>query len=815
MKKLLWLIGTFLVATAIGGVEIASASTVRRVPQDYSTIQSAIDASVDGDTVLVAPGTYVERIDFKQKIIAVKSSAGADSTILDGDHGGVVVVMAAAAGAKPVLSGFTIENGSDGAIHTGGGPALIENNRITKNRLCGEGAIEAAFSAATIRGNVIDDNLQSGCSGGSGGGVSIRGAGTVKVLDNVIANNKHDSSGGGIALFAAGTPTIARNIISGNSGGSQGGGISIVNRSDALIVNNLIVGNDASRGGGIYWVVPSGATGPYVVNNTIAANSAADGLAVFADGFDAQGTLSNNILVGAGSGAALSCGNLNDPNPPQLAYNDVFNAGTGTAYAGVCSDQTGQNGNISSDPLFVDPGQRDFHLKPAAPAIDAGTSAGAPSTDLDRNGRPADGDGNGIATVDMGAYEFILRGTMTVTPNTVRSGSGGNTLTFTYTARSQMTNGAVSLAVPTGWSAPSLTGTDPGYATASQGVLSVSGRTILVSSLTMGTGQMLTIGFGSKAAGGAGASAPSSGGTQFWLAKQKPLAPAAMVALAVSPQVRVLAPDGSGIMNVSPQSVRFGSSANTLNFIYTAARGGTVNGAVSLIVPAGWSSPSTLGTSAGYVATSRGSIAVSGSTIVVSGLNLLGGNTFTISYGSKAAGGPGATAPAIAGSQTWAANERSSTGGLGTALASSPVVTVLSPDGAGTLTTPTTSVVHGSSGIKITFTYTAATGGIDNGAVQFVVPAGWSAPSTTAAAPGFVTASTGAVSVAGQKVTVSGVTRAGGQTITITYGAKGAGGPGATAPGTAVGPQKWQAKERSTPGGTLNNLSSSPSISVT
>jgi hypothetical protein len=153
-------------------------------------------------------------------------------------------------------------------------------------------------------------------------------------------------------------------------------------------------------------------------------------------------------------------------------------------------------------------------------------------------------------------------------------------------------------------------------------------------------------------------------------------------------------------------------------------------------------------------------------------------------------------------------------------VASGLVVGVAGPaaaaaaNGTGTLTTKTTSVTYGSSAHTITFTYTAATGGVSSGGVHVTVPTGWSAPSTTGTAAGYSTASAGTLTVDGQTIIVLGVTLAAGATLTINYGARGAKGPGAVAT-QSVGPQTWVATEKSTSGGAETNLAKSPVITVT
>jgi serine protease len=408
----------------------AAAATVLRVPQDYPTIQSAIDAAAAGDTVLVAAGTYNETIDFQAKAITVASESGAASTIINGDGVGVVVTMDANAGETPVLRGFTVRNGgphgfTDGAIDTSGGPALIENNTITGNLFCSDGAVTARFSSATIRNNLISGNSQVLCSGGVGGaGVSIGGAGAVQLLNNVITGNTHGSGAGGVELFSAGTPTISGNVIKDNVGWF-GGGMSLANYSDATITNNIIAGNRGAQGGGIYVSVPFGARGPLVVNNTIAANQANDGLAVYASGFFAQTAFVNNILVGDGTASIVECEGTFDPSPPIIRFNDVYNGGTGSEYGGTCTDQTGVNGNISADPSFVDAAGGDFHIR-RGPAVDAGTNTDAPASDIDGDPRPIDGNGDGVAIVDIGADEALP--SADTVPPTITCGPSPSTL---------------------------------------------------------------------------------------------------------------------------------------------------------------------------------------------------------------------------------------------------------------------------------------------------------------------------------------------------------------------------------------------------
>ena len=254
----------FLVVTLIS---IASAQTTIQVPADQPSIQAAINAASNGDTVLVAPGTYHERLDFLGKAITVASTSGPAATTIDGDLAGTVVVFHTTETSASVLRGFTVTHGKDtsGGYYEAGGIAImgaspvITDNVITDNQGCDGIGIYSAGGSPIIQNNTISNNRQTTCAGGTGGGgISLHISGNAQVIGNTITGNYHGSLGGGIAVSYGGTPTIQNNIISKNSA-SDGGGIVIFNGAVPRMIQNLIVDN---VGGGMRGTAPLKITMP-------------------------------------------------------------------------------------------------------------------------------------------------------------------------------------------------------------------------------------------------------------------------------------------------------------------------------------------------------------------------------------------------------------------------------------------------------------------------------------------------------------------------------------------------------------------------
>ncbi len=200
--------------------------------------------------------------------------------------------------------------------------------------LLGEGAVNgrretSAPNQRPKRGKVGGVECERHLGGGDGGGLFIGGVGSTEVVGNSITDNTGvQGAGGGMALFAAGTPVIQGNLIARNRSYGQGGAMWIVNLSDALISGNVIRDNvTGQEGGGVYWGVPLGGRGPYLLHNVITGNAGSAGAGLFAIGYQSGARAADNFIEAHNGASAVTCSALYGRQLPQLSNNIVRSVG--------------------------------------------------------------------------------------------------------------------------------------------------------------------------------------------------------------------------------------------------------------------------------------------------------------------------------------------------------------------------------------------------------------------------------------------------------------------------------------------------------
>jgi parallel beta-helix repeat protein/predicted outer membrane repeat protein len=297
------------------------------VPDDYSSIQDAIDAAADGDVIVVKPGKYSGSIDFNGKNITLSSSNPEDPEIVATtiiDAGGVNSAVAFKSGESEaaVITGFTITGGSGnletlefiiegealevpsyyggGIIVLNGSSPTITGNVIVDNVAERGGAILSYGSSPIITDNTINDNISTG----GGGGIFLADS-SATIINNTLSNNVAGLSGGAVAISgSADLPSLIDGNTFSNNRADNGGAFSIF-ESDPEIKNNTLLNNFSTQaGGGIFMVSSSAVFTANDITDNIA-GSAGGGIAIY---FGSEPLFENNTIIGneANDGGGIS-----------------------------------------------------------------------------------------------------------------------------------------------------------------------------------------------------------------------------------------------------------------------------------------------------------------------------------------------------------------------------------------------------------------------------------------------------------------------------------------------------------------------------
>ncbi|MFH1501971.1 MAG: right-handed parallel beta-helix repeat-containing protein [Candidatus Eisenbacteria bacterium] len=407
--------GVLIGALEAGGCDCPGPPECRvlHVPGEYATIGEALEQAARCDTVLVQPGTYLERDLYLPWDVSLVGAAGPDSTVLDAGGEGTILFMGSSGrsgtgGRMTLVEGFTFAGAYESAIQLVNGDPRVANCVFSGNEGYHGGGLYCLGASPTLRDVVFSDNHAR-----QRGGAMYFDGRSDATLTRVSARGNDAAYSGGAAYCRNSSPIMSDCEFTENDA-KYGGALYCYGDSSPTIEGSLFSGNgpgnwSGGRGGGV--CCGGGAT-PTFSRVTFVGNWCWVGGAIHCDDSSPQitgCTFAGNYVAGTGANYGACIGAW-DESYPTVEYSVVSFCASGTEYYSldggyvttshsvVFGNADGDSlggvhyNNIFLDPLFCDRVGGDFTVDTESPCVPGNNpwgelvgawGAGCSETDID------------------------------------------------------------------------------------------------------------------------------------------------------------------------------------------------------------------------------------------------------------------------------------------------------------------------------------------------------------------------------------------------------------------------------------------------